>query len=215
MTDIEILEEISAEEFARAVKREVMQVDGQWVVRLLYEDSTIKYVRNLAIPTNPADDEEVWYWPEVDALRDTLHHLEGDLLQKNTRLIGSTQSLEIAARPDAAGEYEECSHTGNLRFIIDVVDPTMQAKYEKWKAESDCVLEIESMDEKIALLKDAVQDGNLSDYSLRVVAGIIVASDKVYTPEEIAKIREEIPEWVFERARHIHEPTIMEDNEPT
>ncbi len=55
MTDIEILEEMEPEEFARAVKKEcVFHVDENcvetWVIRLVYEDGSVKYVRNLAVP---------------------------------------------------------------------------------------------------------------------------------------------------------------------
>ena len=50
MSDIEILDEMEPEEFCRAVKKECMEVDGEWVVRLVYADSTVKYVRNYMIP---------------------------------------------------------------------------------------------------------------------------------------------------------------------
>ena len=47
---MEILDTIDPVEFARAVKREVVEYQGQWVIRLLFPDSAVKYVRNLAVP---------------------------------------------------------------------------------------------------------------------------------------------------------------------
>ena len=60
MGDTEILETMEPEEFARAVKREVVfHVDENciesWVIRLLYDDGTVKYVRNLVFPDGNMD----------------------------------------------------------------------------------------------------------------------------------------------------------------
>ncbi len=53
MTDIEILDTLEPEEMANAVKQECVTVgvDGEdvLVLRLLFPDSTVKFVRNLAI----------------------------------------------------------------------------------------------------------------------------------------------------------------------
>ncbi len=64
MTDIEILDEMEPEEFGRAVKKEcVFHVDENcvetWVIRLVYEDGTVKYVQNLAVPVDNDGTERV------------------------------------------------------------------------------------------------------------------------------------------------------------
>lgn len=62
----------------------------------------------------------------------------------------------------------------------------------------------------LGLLKEAVEDADLSDYSLRVVAGILSASLKDYTPEEIELLRSEIPARVFERVKEIHASALAD-----
>lgn len=49
-TVIEILDEMDPAEFARAVKKECIEIDGHWVIRLVYPDDEVKFVRNLAVP---------------------------------------------------------------------------------------------------------------------------------------------------------------------
>ncbi len=51
MDDIEILDEIEPEEFYRSNKRECVEVDGVLVVKLTYQDGTVKHIMNLAVPT--------------------------------------------------------------------------------------------------------------------------------------------------------------------
>ena len=49
--EIEILEEIDAEDFYKSISRQAIEVDGQQLVRLGFRDGTVMHIRNHAVPT--------------------------------------------------------------------------------------------------------------------------------------------------------------------
>ena len=66
---VEILDRIDPEEFYESIKREAVEVDGQWVLQLTFRDGTVKHIRNLAIPTETLAGEPFEEQEEKDEYR--------------------------------------------------------------------------------------------------------------------------------------------------
>jgi rubrerythrin len=99
-----ILKQIEPEEFYESIKREAVEVDGQWVARLTFRDGTVKHLTNLAVPVETLAGEKF-----EDADLSELKQ-EWKCMGCNKLYVNNTQQCDCPAgkyRPSSASEPEQ------------------------------------------------------------------------------------------------------------